>query len=132
MNFEGTKALIAADYCVPRTRYARRCTYFRLASSPAKLHFRFGVRCPIISILGIRRFCLRTFTVQEELMKTVRISDETFEFLAYIARQDVTLPALLVDYLKYSCYTKDEIKAHLDALNDACNETRDKERTLSK
>jgi hypothetical protein len=54
-------------------------------------------------------------------MKTIKIPDETFAFLAYTARQDVTLPALLVDYLKWDRYTKAEIKAHLDALNDACN-----------
>jgi hypothetical protein len=54
-------------------------------------------------------------------MKTIKIPDGTFAFLAYTARQDVTLPALLVDYLKWDRYTKAEIKAHLDALNDACN-----------
>jgi hypothetical protein len=54
-------------------------------------------------------------------MKSIKIPDETFEFLAYFARQDVTLPALLGDYLKWDRYTKDEIRAHLHALNDACN-----------
>jgi hypothetical protein len=55
-------------------------------------------------------------------MKIIKIPDETFEFLAYVARQDVTLPSVLVDYLKWNHYTKEEIKAHLHALNDACNE----------
>jgi hypothetical protein len=58
---------------------------------------------------------------QEAPMKTIKIPDETFEFLVYVARQDVTLPPLLVDYLKWDRYTKEEIKAHLHALNDACN-----------
>ena len=58
-------------------------------------------------------------------MKTVNIPDETFEFLAYLARQNVTLPAVLVEYLKWS-YTIEEIKRHLHAVNDACIETREK------
>jgi hypothetical protein len=58
-------------------------------------------------------------------IKTISIPDETFEFLAYLARQDVTLPAVLVEHPKWS-QTKEEIKRHLDALNDACIETREK------
>lgn len=58
-------------------------------------------------------------------MKTINIPDETFEFLAYLARQNVTLPAVLVEYLKWS-YTKEEIKRHLHTLNDACIEAREK------
>jgi len=57
-------------------------------------------------------------------MKTIEISDETFEFLAYLARQDVTLPAVLADYLKWDRYTKEEIKAHLHALDNACIKAR--------
>lgn len=58
-------------------------------------------------------------------MKTIDIQDETFEFLAYLARQNVTLPAVLVEYLKWS-YTREEIKRHLHNLNDACILTREK------
>lgn len=58
-------------------------------------------------------------------MKTIGFPDETFEFLAYLARQDVTLPAVLVEYLKWN-YTQEEIKHHLHTLNDACTETREK------
>jgi hypothetical protein len=53
-------------------------------------------------------------------MKTIKIPDETFKFLAYVARQDVTLPSLLIDYLEWDRYTKEEIKAHLDVLDSAC------------
>jgi hypothetical protein len=66
-------------------------------------------------------FCLSAVVDQEELMKTIKIPDETFEFLEYVARQDVTLPSLLGDYLKWDRFTKEEIKIHLHALNDACN-----------
>jgi hypothetical protein len=58
------------------------------------------------------------------MKKTIEISDETFEFLAYLARQDVTLPAVLADYLKWDRYTREEIKAHLHALNNACIKAR--------
>jgi hypothetical protein len=57
-------------------------------------------------------------------MKTTKISDETFEFLACVARQDVTLPPLLVDYLRWDRYTKEEIKVHLHALDSACIKVR--------
>ena len=53
-------------------------------------------------------------------MKTLRIPDETVNFLAWLVRQDVTLPAVMVDYLKWNHYTKHEIKKHLLALNMAC------------
>jgi len=55
-------------------------------------------------------------------MKAIRIGDATFEFLAWLVRQDVTLPAVLVDYLKWNRYTQQEIKVHLQALNNACIE----------
>jgi hypothetical protein len=58
------------------------------------------------------------------MKKTIEISDETFEFLAYLARQDVTLPAVLADYLKWDRYTREEIKAHLHALDSACIKAR--------
>jgi len=57
-------------------------------------------------------------------MKTIKIPDETFEFLAYFARQNVTLPAVLADYLEWNRYTKEEIKTYLHALNDACIKAR--------
>ena len=55
-------------------------------------------------------------------MKTLRTSDETFKFLAWLVRQDVTLPAVMTDYLKWNNYSKEEIKNHLLALNMACIE----------
>jgi len=58
------------------------------------------------------------------MKKTIEISDETFEFLAYLARQDVTLPAVLADYLKWDRYTREEIRAHLHALDNACIKVR--------
>ena len=57
-------------------------------------------------------------------MKTIKIPNETFEFLAYVARQDVTLPPLLVDYLKWDRYTKEEVKVHLHVLDSTCNKVR--------
>jgi len=53
-------------------------------------------------------------------MKSVKIPDETFEFLAWLVRQDVTLPNVRVDYLKWDRYTKEEIRDHLHVLNDEC------------
>lgn len=53
-------------------------------------------------------------------MKTIEISDETFEFLAFLARQNVTLPAVLADHLKWDRFTKEEIKTYLHDLHDAC------------
>jgi hypothetical protein len=61
-------------------------------------------------------------------MKTIKIPDETFEFLAYLARQDVTLPALFVDYLQWDQYTKEQIKTHFEILNEVFAKTRSKER----
>ena len=55
-------------------------------------------------------------------MKTLRISDETIKFLAWLVRQDVTLPSIMTDYLKWNHYSKQEIKKHLLALNMACIE----------
>ena len=55
-------------------------------------------------------------------MKTLRISDETVKFLSWLVRQDVTLPAVMVHYLKWNQYTKQEIKKHLLTLNMACIE----------
>ena len=59
-------------------------------------------------------------------MKTIKIPDETFEFLAWLVRQDVTLPAVMTDYLKWNNYTKKEIKSNLLALNMACIEAQKK------
>jgi len=55
-------------------------------------------------------------------MKTIRISNETFKFLAWLVRQDVTLPAVMVHYLKWNKYSKEEIKTYFLALNMACIE----------
>ncbi|MHC3129402.1 MAG: hypothetical protein IBV52_04925 [Candidatus Bathyarchaeota archaeon] len=55
-------------------------------------------------------------------MKRIEIEDETLRFLAWLVRQDVTLPSVMVHYLKWNRYTKKEIKKHLLALNMACLE----------
>ena len=60
-------------------------------------------------------------------MKVIKIQDETFEFLAYLARQDITLPGLFVDYLKWDRYTKEQIKTHFEKLNEAVAKARVKE-----
>ena len=58
-------------------------------------------------------------------MKTLHISDETFEFLDFLSRQNVTLPAMLAEYLKWDRYTQEEIKNHLHILNEACIKARE-------
>lgn len=60
-------------------------------------------------------------------MKTLKIPDETFEFLAWLVRQDVTLPNVMADYLKWDMYTREQTKAHFHALHNACLEAREKE-----
>ena len=57
-------------------------------------------------------------------MKVIKIPDETFKFLAWLVKQNVTLPAVLVDYLEWNRYTKEEVKAHLHAIDSACIEAR--------
>jgi predicted transcriptional regulator len=52
-------------------------------------------------------------------MKTVRLTDKTCEFLNILAKQNVTLPDVFVDYLKWTRWTKDEIKKFLDEINEA-------------
>lgn len=58
-------------------------------------------------------------------MRTIRLSNETFEFLAWLVRQDVTLPSVITDYLKWDTYSKEQIKAHFLALHNACIESRE-------
>jgi transposase-like protein len=58
-------------------------------------------------------------------MKTIKIPDETFEFLAWLVRQDVTLPSVITDYLKWNKYSKKQIKAHFQTLNNACIKPRE-------
>jgi len=55
-------------------------------------------------------------------LKTIEIEDETLRFLAWLVRQDVTLPAVMVHYLKWNRYSKEEIKQHFLALHMACIE----------
>ena len=62
-------------------------------------------------------------------MKTMKIPDETFEFLAWVVRQDVTLPAVMVDYLKWDIYTKEDMRAHFHVLNDECIGCRERQTT---
>jgi hypothetical protein len=66
-----------------------------------------------LEILGLRK---------GYILKQVEIEDEAFRFLAWLVRQDVTLPSIMSDYLKWNQYTKQEIKNHLLALNMACIE----------
>ena len=62
-------------------------------------------------------------------MKSIKIPDETFEFMAWLVRQDVTLPNVMVDYLKWGIYTKAEIWAHFCVFNDACIKCRERQPT---
>jgi len=55
-------------------------------------------------------------------LRTIKAPNDAFKFLAWLVRQDVTLPAVMVDFLKWNHYTKEEIKNHLLALNMACIE----------
>ncbi len=59
-------------------------------------------------------------------MNSINIQDDAFEFLAWLVKQDVTLPAIMVEYLKWDQYLIEEIKAHLHVLNDACIKARHK------
>jgi len=60
-------------------------------------------------------------------MINIKVTEEAFEFLAYLARQDITLPALLVDYLKWD-YSTGQIKGLLNILDSACIEARSTKR----
>ena len=60
--------------------------------------------------------------IRANKMKTIKLPDETFTFLAWLARQDVTIPNIIVDYLKVNRYTKEQVKAYLHALDNACIE----------
>ena len=64
-------------------------------------------------------------------MKTIKVRDDAFEFLAWLMRQDVTLPSVMMEYLKWDRYTIKEIKAYLHALNDACTKARLQESSRS-
>ena len=55
-------------------------------------------------------------------LKTIKAPKETIKFLSWLVRQDVTLPSVMVDYLKWNLYSKKEIKDHLLALHMACIE----------
>ena len=65
----------------------------------------------------------RTAVKSAEKMKIIKIPHETFEFLAWLVRQDITLPNVMVYDLKWDRYTWKQIKAHLDILNEACIES---------
>jgi len=58
------------------------------------------------------------------ILKQVEIEDATFRFLAWLVRQDVTLPAVMVHYLKWNRYSEEEIKQHFLALHMACIEAK--------
>ncbi|MFW6110612.1 MAG: hypothetical protein ACOC6H_01090 [Thermoproteota archaeon] len=53
-------------------------------------------------------------------MKTLQIPDDTLQFLLWLVKQDVTLPHIIVDYLQWEDYTKQDIKEHLHNLIEAC------------
>ena len=55
-------------------------------------------------------------------MKTIKAPNEAFQFLAWLVRQNVTLPAVMVHHLKWNNYSQQEIKKHLLDLNMACIE----------
>jgi hypothetical protein len=65
----------------------------------------------------------RTAVKSAEKMKILKIPDETFQFLAWLVRQDITLPNVMVYDLKWKNYTWKQIKTHLDILNEACIES---------
>jgi len=61
---------------------------------------------------------------EKSKLKSVILSDEAHEFILWFAKQDVTLPALFVDHLKWKRYKKDEIKRHFKEIIDACSEAK--------
>ena len=63
-------------------------------------------------------------------MINIKVTEEAFEFLAYLVRQDVTLPALLADHLKWD-YSREQIKEFLNIIDSACNEARSNKRFSS-
>ena len=68
----------------------------------------------------------------EMALRTIKAPNETFKFLAWLVRQDVTLPAVMVHYLKWNRYTKEEIKQHFLALHMACIEAQQESKTSEK
>jgi uncharacterized lipoprotein YddW (UPF0748 family) len=52
-------------------------------------------------------------------VKNIRLTDKTCEFLNILAQQNVTLPELFVNKLKWTRWTKEEITAFLDEINEA-------------
>ena len=60
-------------------------------------------------------------------MRTIRLKNEAFEFLAWLVRQDVTLPSVITDYLKWDRYSKEQIKDYFLALHNACIESHEDE-----
>lgn len=65
-------------------------------------------------------------------MKTIRLSNETLEFLEWLVRQDVTLPSVITDYLEWDTYSKEQIKSHFRAIHDACIESSEDKSDLRK
>jgi hypothetical protein len=65
-------------------------------------------------------------------VKIVRLPDETVEFLSWLVRQDVTLPSVITEYLKWDEYTMEQIKAHFETLHNACVESREDKSDLMK
>ena len=55
-------------------------------------------------------------------MKTIKVPNEAFKFIAWLVRQDVTLPAVMTHHLKWNHFSEQEIKSHFLDLNMACIE----------
>ena len=59
-------------------------------------------------------------------LKIIKIPSETLKFLGWLVKQDVTLPGLIVDYLKWENFSKEEIKRHFHVLHRAYIEIENK------
>ena len=59
-----------------------------------------------------------------EGIETIKIPAKTFEFLYWLAKQDVTLPATLTHHLKWDRYPEKEIQNHLNILSHAIRESK--------
>jgi hypothetical protein len=73
-----------------------------------------------------------TILIGSLTMKTIRLTNETSEFLEWLVRQDVTLPSVITDYLRWDKYSKEQITAHFRALYNACIESHEDKSDLRK
>ena len=70
-----------------------------------------------MSIMGVKRR-------EKRNLKSLVLSDEVFDFIQWFVKQDVTLPNLFGDYLKWKPYKKDEIKAYFKEIGLACSDAK--------